>query len=64
MVVVDGYTISSVAPLAGAWIEMLRCGCCVSAKRVAPLAGAWIEIQWAPPLRSPTSGRPPRGGVD
>ena len=33
-----------VAPLAGAWIEMLvMCGC-VRGCFVAPLAGAWIEI--------------------
>ncbi|MDK2941728.1 MAG: hypothetical protein PWP56_1241 [Acetobacterium sp.] len=34
-----------VAPLAGAWIEiMIRCGDC-NDHWVAPLAGAWIEIR-------------------
>ena len=34
-----------VAPLAGAWIEMLKYPATNSAKTiVAPLAGAWIEI--------------------
>ena len=35
---------SMVAPLAGAWIEMLINGWCASRYLVAPLAGAWIEI--------------------
>ena len=34
----------SVAPLAGAWIEMLQSMCYLIAIIVAPLAGAWIEI--------------------
>ena len=35
----------SVAPLAGAWIEMRRkCEHCQEGE-VAPLAGAWIEIR-------------------
>ena len=50
-----------VAPLAGAWIEMLTHSICRRAwQSVAPLAGAWIEIapfhasvsnpQWVAPL--------------
>ena len=34
----------TVAPLAGAWIEMLSEYVLVAALKVAPLAGAWIEI--------------------
>ena len=34
----------SVAPLAGAWIEMIRIIKNSSRIPVAPLAGAWIEI--------------------
>ena len=33
-----------VAPLAGAWIEIVVRRCCGSRRIVAPLAGAWIEI--------------------
>ena len=38
----------SVAPLAGAWIEIIRimAGCHIF--EVAPLAGAWIEIEISP----------------
>ena len=35
----------SVAPLAGAWIEMITRGIRLCSKPVAPLAGAWIEMQ-------------------
>ena len=34
----------SVAPLAGAWIEIYRKYYTFKSKSVAPLAGAWIEI--------------------
>ena len=34
----------NVAPLAGAWIEIISFGGIISARSVAPLAGAWIEI--------------------
>ena len=34
----------AVAPLAGAWIEILAPKPCTNYKLVAPLAGAWIEI--------------------
>ena len=53
-----------VAPLAGAWIEMLTGGGQRLLPDVAPLAGAWIEIKCALWLESLQDGRPPRGGVD
>ena len=33
-----------VAPLAGAWIEMIKGKHYTNKRAVAPLAGAWIEI--------------------
>ncbi len=33
-----------VAPLVGAWIEIVPLPSCASVLRVAPLVGAWIEI--------------------
>ena len=33
-----------VAPLAGAWIEIIRGAYIYTLARVAPLAGAWIEM--------------------
>ena len=33
-----------VAPLAGAWIEMIESASSLIRLSVAPLAGAWIEI--------------------
>ena len=36
---------SDVAPLVGAWIEMLPNGTHELIKIVAPLVGAWIEIK-------------------
>ena len=41
-----------VAPLAGAWIEIISDFLFLSAYRVAPLAGAWIEISTLPPIAS------------
>ena len=38
------FTLVTVAPLAGAWIEILLRKLNVKQIRVAPLAGAWIEI--------------------
>ena len=38
------YIIDRVAPLAGAWIEILAASSALSIATVAPLAGAWIEI--------------------
>ena len=37
-------SINAVAPLAGAWIEMIGKGIVAHGFLVAPLAGAWIEI--------------------
>ena len=34
----------SVAPLVGAWIEIVMVSLCIRKRRVAPLVGAWIEI--------------------
>ena len=34
----------AVAPLAGAWVEIVICLILFTANRVAPLAGAWVEI--------------------
>ena len=36
--------IISVAPLAGAWIEIVESAARTEGRHVAPLAGAWIEI--------------------
>ena len=38
------YIIDFVAPLAGAWIEIIMDGNLGGIIQVAPLAGAWIEI--------------------
>ncbi len=35
----------TVAPHAGAWIEINRLLICLYCSRVAPHAGAWIEIE-------------------
>ena len=37
-------SISAVAPLAGAWIEIRYCCSEFKERSVAPLAGAWIEM--------------------
>ena len=34
-----------VAPLVGAWIEMVQSFTVTDGQNVAPLVGAWIEIQ-------------------
>ena len=36
----------TVAPLAGAWIEIMMRDISDTLHKVAPLAGAWIEIMW------------------
>ncbi len=38
---------SAVAPLAGAWIEIIWAASSWARSSVAPLAGAWIEIKEA-----------------
>ena len=43
--IIDIAPLNVVAPLAGAWIEILiEQPAYTSSKKVAPLAGAWIEI--------------------
>ena len=53
-----------VAPLAGAWIEIVHYVNCKNLKSVAPLAGAWIEITKTICRISGACGRSPRGSVD
>ncbi len=54
-----------VAPLAGAWIEMLLFGKCgINRNNVAPLAGAWIEILCRLYHGQKSHRRSPRGSVD
>ncbi len=53
-----------VAPLAGAWIEIVGVGKDVIRYTVAPLAGAWIEIFYNRLRILYTPGRTPRGCVD
>ena len=55
------WTALNVAPLAGAWIEIVTIAFASSSVMVAPLAGAWIEIQiasWSLPavLVAPLAG--------
>ena len=38
------FSISAVAPLAGAWVEIGMEPILVGLSAVAPLAGAWVEI--------------------
>ena len=54
----------SVAPLAGAWIEIFLMQLKTAAIRVAPLAGAWIEIIQLCTKSEGAGGRSPRGSVD
>ena len=53
-----------VAPLAGAWIEILEEIQQYRAIGVAPLAGAWIEIALNNGSLDSGCGRSPRGSVD
>ena len=53
-----------VAPLAGAWIEILPFLPASTSACVAPLAGAWIEIQSSLQPYSHDIRRSPRGSVD
>ena len=34
-----------VAPIVGAWIEIIKFICCYNCRTVAPIVGAWIEIK-------------------
>ena len=54
----------TVAPLAGAWIEIPLTPDERSAAEVAPLAGAWIEIEIKSNKLIAIRSRSPRGSVD
>ena len=56
--------LESVAPLAGAWIEIAKDLISLFAVMVAPLAGAWIEITLTKNTKAAGKGRSPRGSVD
>ena len=49
-----------VAPLAGAWIEIVVKIAVELSPNVAPLAGAWIEIKMLDPVSSHTGSLPSR----
>ena len=53
-----------VAPLVGAWIEILYDTFVVFTIMVAPLVGAWIEIRLSETNNQVTCRRSPRGSVD
>ena len=53
-----------VAPLVGAWIEMLLLCYTKDNKLVAPLVGAWIEIYICHTVTTCNRCRSPRGSVD
>ena len=53
-----------VAPIVGAWIEILRFHVSVPGSYVAPIVGAWIEIEYSQPCCSSSRGRSYRGSVD
>ena len=53
-----------VAPLAGAWIEILMTDGTIETESVAPIAGAWIEMCASAPLPISAYRRSPRGSVD
>ena len=55
---------SAVAPLAGAWIEILLEWSARNSDGVAPLAGAWIEIIIVSCNVACQNCRAPRGRVD
>ena len=53
-----------VAPLVGAWIEIVRCYRTLTRPCVAPLVGAWIEIIVKVGNDIGVVGRSPCGSVD
>ena len=55
---------SWVAPLVGAWIEILETPHAIRPIQVAPLVGAWIEIIYKIVISHCRYGRSPRGSVD
>ena len=54
----------AVAPLVGAWIEIIRLAQRVRLRAVAPLVGAWIEITFRNTIALLKIRRSPRGSVD
>ena len=58
------YNAQDVAPLVGAWIEILLDVFNVCFWSVAPLVGAWIEINGKAIIDTTAQGRSPRGSVD
>ena len=52
-----------VAPLAGAWVEIVSAAGRGYKEIVAPLAGAWVEISIGFAIYSARSCRSPRGSV-
>ena len=53
----------TVAPLAGAWVEIGRFKIEESTDGVAPLAGAWVEMVKRLLKSARKKGRSPRGSV-
>ena len=53
-----------VAPLAGAWIEILPVHTFHKQNIVAPLAGVWIEMILTEVSKKVGKSRSPRGSVD
>ena len=53
----------AVAPLVGAWVEILNITEPQKVYMVAPLVGAWVEIWVELTIQPPSSGRSPRGSV-
>ena len=53
-----------VAPLVGAWIEIISAPTAFEESVVAPLVGAWIEIIGLYSAVNPCHSRSPRGSVD
>ena len=58
------YELDDVAPLAGAWIEIISFSWLSIRQIVAPLAGAWIEISCGGTFCVARRCRSPRGSVD
>ena len=59
------FTTLCVAPLVGAWIEIMHMPCSyIGLIPVAPLVGAWIEIVYSVNGDLYKQGRSPRGSVD
>ena len=56
--------VHTVAPLVGAWIEIIRILDGFSIMQVAPLVGAWIEIMQAIYIYRHYIRRSSRGSVD